>query len=47
MKLPVWCVFLLPFAAGAAEVNEVDGGFYNATPSGILAAAAVRRRGRV
>ncbi len=45
MKLLVWSV-LLPFVLVAGEVNEVDVCVYGATPSGIMAAAAVKRAGR-
>jgi NADPH-dependent 2,4-dienoyl-CoA reductase/sulfur reductase-like enzyme len=45
MKLLIWSV-LLPFALGAAEVKEVEVCVYGATPSGIMAAAAVKRAGR-
>jgi hypothetical protein len=45
MKPLVWFL-LLPFALMAAEVKEVEVCVYGATPSGIMAAAAVKRAGR-
>lgn len=45
MKLLVWSV-LLPFALAAGEVKEVEVCVYGATPSGIMAASAVKRAGR-
>jgi hypothetical protein len=45
MKLLVWCA-LMPFALVAGEVKEVDVCVYGATPSGIMAASAVKRAGR-
>jgi hypothetical protein len=45
MKLLAWSVWL-PVAVVAAEVREVDVCVYGATPSGIMAAAAVKRAGR-
>ena len=45
MKLLVWSA-LLPFALVAGTVKEVDVCVYGATPSGIMAAAAVKRAGR-
>ncbi len=46
MKLLVCVSSLLPFILAAAEVKEVDVCVYGATPSGIMAAAAVKRAGR-
>ena len=45
MKLLSWTL-LLPFALVAGQVKEVDVCVYGATPSGIMAAAAVKRAGR-
>ncbi len=45
MKLLVWSA-LLPFALVAGTVKEVDVCVYGATPSGIMAASAVKRAGR-
>ncbi len=45
MRLLVWAL-LLPFALVAGEVKEVDVCVYGATPSGIMAASAVKRAGR-
>lgn len=45
MKLLVWSA-LLPFALVAGTFKEVDVCVYGATPSGIMAASAVKRAGR-
>ena len=46
MKSFVWCAILFPLFGGAGEVREVDVCVYGATPSGIMAATAVKRAGR-